>query len=50
VAVKLGLLDGAVVNAMPEFEDVARAARAVGLPVDRVLARARGLAQDLLGG
>ena len=49
VAVKLGLLDGAVVNAMPEFEDVVRAARQLGLPVDRVLARARGLAQDLLG-
>lgn len=50
VAVKLGLLDGAVVNAMPEFEDVARAARALGLPVEQVLARARGLAQELLGG
>jgi hypothetical protein len=50
VAVKLGLLDGAVVNAMPEFEDVVRAAQGLGLPVEQVLARARGLAQDLLGG
>ncbi len=50
VVVKLGLLDGAVVNAMPEFEDVVRAAQELGLPVEQVLARARGLAQDLLGG
>lgn len=44
VAVKLARLDGAVVNAQPEFEDVARAADALGRPVKEVLARAASLA------
>lgn len=45
VRLKLGWLDGAVVNAMPEWEDVAEAARALGRPVKQVLAQAHGLAQ-----
>ncbi|MGY1743019.1 MULTISPECIES: nickel pincer cofactor biosynthesis protein LarC [unclassified Blastococcus] len=46
VAVKLGLApDGRVLNAMPEWEDVARAAAALGRPVKQVLARATGLAE-----
>jgi hypothetical protein len=48
VAVKLGwAADGSVVNAMPEWEDVARAAAALGRPVKQVLARAVGLAEAL---
>ena len=44
VAVKLARLDGEVVNAQPEYEDVAAAAAALGLPVKQVLARAASLA------
>ncbi len=48
VAVKLGLApDGRVLNAMPEWEDVARAAAALDRPVKQVLARALGLADRL---
>jgi pyridinium-3,5-bisthiocarboxylic acid mononucleotide nickel chelatase len=48
VAVKLGLgPDGAVVNAMPEWEDVVRAAAALDRPVKGVLAQAMGLAESL---
>ncbi|WNV76921.1 nickel pincer cofactor biosynthesis protein LarC [Geodermatophilus sp. DSM 44513] len=48
VAVKLGWgPDGAVLNAMPEWEDVARAAAALDRPVTRVLAHALGLAEAL---
>ena len=48
VAVKLGwAADGSVVNAMPEWEDVARAAAALGRPVKQVLAQALGLAEAL---
>ena len=48
VAVKLGWgPDGAVVNAMPEWADVARAAAALDRPVKRVLAQAVGLAETL---
>ncbi|SNS37853.1 hypothetical protein SAMN06893096_103452 [Geodermatophilus pulveris] len=51
VAVKLGWgPDGAVVNAMPEWEDVARAAAALDRPVKRVLAQAVGLAEALAAG
>ena len=45
IAVKLGILpDGRVVNAMPEWDDVARAAAALAKPVKNVLAQAVGLA------
>jgi pyridinium-3,5-bisthiocarboxylic acid mononucleotide nickel chelatase len=48
VAVKLGWgPDGSVVNAMPEWEDVARAAVALDRPVKQVLAQAVGLAEAL---
>jgi uncharacterized protein (DUF111 family) len=40
VRVKTALLDGAVVNAQPEFEDVAAAAAALGRPAKAVLAAA----------
>ena len=41
VRLKVGLLDGAVVNVAPEFEDALAAGDAAGLPVKEVLARAR---------
>ena len=48
VTVKLGWgADGTVVNAMPEWEDVARAAAQLDRPVKRVLAQAVGLAEAL---
>ena len=48
VAVKLGLAaDGRVLNAMPEWEDVVRAAAALDRPVKQVLAQALGLAAQL---
>ncbi len=40
IAVKLARLDGEVVNAQPEYEDVARVAAATGRPVKDVLAAA----------
>jgi uncharacterized protein (DUF111 family) len=40
VAVKLAMLDGRVVNASVEFDDVLRAAQALGRPAKAVLARA----------
>ncbi|MGI9163119.1 MAG: nickel pincer cofactor biosynthesis protein LarC [Mycobacterium sp.] len=47
IAVKLGVLpSGEVVNAMPEWEDVARAAEAIARPVKQVLAEAIGLAAE----
>jgi uncharacterized protein (TIGR00299 family) protein len=47
IAVKLGLLPtGEVVNAMPEWEDVSRAAIATERPVKSVLAEALGLASQ----
>ena len=49
IAVKLGLdADGRVLNAMPEWEDVVRAATALDRPVKRVLAHAMGLAEQLM--
>jgi uncharacterized protein (DUF111 family) len=42
IAVKLGwAADGTLLNAMPEWDDVVRAADALGLPVKRVLALAQ---------
>jgi pyridinium-3,5-bisthiocarboxylic acid mononucleotide nickel chelatase len=49
VRVKLALVGGRVVNAMPEHEDVATAARALDLPVKVVLARAAAAASAMLG-
>jgi uncharacterized protein (DUF111 family) len=46
IAVKLALLDGEVVNAQPEYEDVARVATATGRPVKSVLAAAVARAQE----
>jgi uncharacterized protein (DUF111 family) len=47
VRVKLGLLDGNVVNAMPEWDDVAAAAAALGRPAQQVLLQAHAAAQHL---
>jgi hypothetical protein len=44
VTVKLGLLDGVVVNAQPEYEDVVAAAAKLGRPVKAVLAAANAAA------
>jgi pyridinium-3,5-bisthiocarboxylic acid mononucleotide nickel chelatase len=44
VAVKLALLDGRVVNASVEFDDVLRAAQALGRPAKSVLAQANAAA------
>ncbi len=49
IAVKLARHEGAVVNAMPEYDDVARAAAAVGRPVADVLADAVAASRKLLG-
>lgn len=48
VQVKLALLDGEVVNAQPEYEDVAAAARALGRPAKEVLAAAAAAASGLV--
>ena len=47
VAVKVARLDGEVLNAQPEFEDVAAAARALGRPATAVMAEAVALAGEL---
>ena len=47
VRVKLGLLGGEVVNAMPEWEDVAAAAAALGRPAKQVLRDAHAAAREL---
>jgi uncharacterized protein (TIGR00299 family) protein len=47
VRVKLARLDGAVVSAEPEFDDVARLAAERGVPVKTVLAAARAAASVL---
>jgi uncharacterized protein (TIGR00299 family) protein len=49
VRVKLALLGGTVVNAQPEYDDVASAAAALDLPVKVVLARASAAASAHLG-
>ena len=48
VRVKLARLDGEVLNVAPEFDDVARAAAALGRPVKSVLAAATAAAQEHL--
>lgn len=47
VAVKVARLEGVVVNAVPEYDDVAAAAAALGRPVKAVLAAAAAAAQQL---
>jgi pyridinium-3,5-bisthiocarboxylic acid mononucleotide nickel chelatase len=49
IGVKLARHEGAVVNAMPEYDDVARAAAALGRPVADVLADAVAASRKLLG-
>ncbi|WP_296604677.1 nickel pincer cofactor biosynthesis protein LarC [Nocardioides sp.] len=49
VAVKLARHDGVLVNAQPEYDDVARAAAELGRPVADVLAEAAALARAFLG-
>jgi pyridinium-3,5-bisthiocarboxylic acid mononucleotide nickel chelatase len=49
IAVKVARHEGAVVNAMPEYDDVARAAAALGRPVADVLADAVAASRKLLG-
>jgi len=49
VRVKLAELDGTVVSATPEWDDVAAAAATLGLPAVTVLARAAAEAARLLG-
>lgn len=48
ISVKLARHDGTVVNAQPEYDDVARAAAALGRPVADVLAEAAALARVYL--
>ena len=48
VRVKVARLDGLVVNASPEFDDVAAAAAAQGRPVKAVLAEAAAAAHDAM--
>lgn len=48
VAVKLARHDGVVVNAQPEYDDVARAAAALGRPVNDVLAEAAAASRAFL--
>jgi uncharacterized protein (TIGR00299 family) protein len=50
VAVKLARHDGVVVNAMPEYDDVARAAAALDRPVNDVLADAMARSRAFLTG
>ena len=47
IRVKLGLLDDEVVNAMPEWEDVAAAAASLGRPAKQVLRDAHAAARHL---
>ena len=44
IAVKLARLDGVVVTAQPEYDDVVRVARALDRPVVEVLAEATAAA------
>jgi uncharacterized protein (TIGR00299 family) protein len=48
VPVKLARHEGVVVNAQPEYDDVARAAAALGRPVNDVLAEAQALCRAFL--
>jgi uncharacterized protein (DUF111 family) len=46
VRIKVARLDGAVVNAQPELDDVLAAAESLGLPAKVVLARAVAAAES----
>ncbi len=46
IRLKVGRLDGEVVNVAPEYEDCAAAARVTGLPLKEVYARARSAWRD----
>jgi uncharacterized protein (DUF111 family) len=48
IAVKLAREDGVLVNAQPEYDDVARAALALGRPVNEVLGDAIAQSRPLL--
>ncbi len=50
IGVKVGMLDGRVVNVAPEHDDCARVAAATGRPVKHVWAAALAAAQSLIGG
>ncbi len=49
ISVKLARLDGVVITAQPEYDDVARAAAALGRPAREVLADAAAAALELVG-
>ena len=49
IGVKVARLDGVVVTAQPEFDDVVRAARALDRPVREVLAEASAAARERAG-
>ena len=49
ISVKLARLDGVVVTAQPEYDDVVRAAQALGRPVKDVLAAATAASRALVG-
>jgi pyridinium-3,5-bisthiocarboxylic acid mononucleotide nickel chelatase len=49
IPVKVARLDGVVVNAQPEYDDVARVAAALDRPVVEVLAEATAACRSLLG-
>jgi uncharacterized protein (TIGR00299 family) protein len=49
IPVKVARLDGVVVNAQPEYDDVARVAAALDRPVVEVLAEATAASRSLLG-
>lgn len=49
ISVKVARLDGSVVNAQPEYDDVVRVAAALGRPVVEVLADATAACRGLVG-
>ncbi|CUR55663.1 conserved hypothetical protein [metagenome] len=48
IAIKLASEDGEIVNAQPEYDDVARAAAVLGRPVSEVLADAIGASRSMI--
>jgi uncharacterized protein (TIGR00299 family) protein len=49
IRVKLARLDGVVVTAQPEYDDVVRVARSLGRPIREVLAEATAAAREQVG-